>query len=129
MRRGLDGTDAHALLRMSRIVGVGQLGASRRTGSGRRRAPYMLLVHPTAEGCYRQRRVPRAGDETMVEAGPADFSSLSRELDELVALTAVRPGHGHPEADGLDYRRGAGLGSTRPAEAGGIGSWTGAGTR
>lgn len=84
MRRGLGGDDAYALLRMSEVTGVGQLGASRRTERGRRRAPYMLLVQSTAGGCYRQRRVPRPGVETIVEAGPIDPGALVGEVDELV---------------------------------------------
>lgn len=86
MRRGLDGADAYALLRMSEVIGVGQLGASRRTVNGRRRAPYALVVQSTAEGCYRQRRVPLEGADTMVEAGPADARSLALELEELVTI-------------------------------------------
>lgn len=91
MRRGLDGGDAYALLRMSDVAGVAQLGASRRTERGLRRAPYMLLVQATAEGCYRQRRVPVPGGETVVEAAAADSRSLARELDDLVTALE-RPG-------------------------------------
>lgn len=91
MRRGLGGDDAYALLRMSEVTGVGQLGASRRTERGRRRAPYVLLVQSTAEGCYRQRRVPRPGAETIVEAGPIDPGALAGELDELVEALCGGP--------------------------------------
>lgn len=90
MRRGLGGDDAYALRRMSEVTGVAQLGASRRTERGRRRAPYMLLVQSTGEGCYRQRRVPRPGAETIVEAGPIDPGALVYEVDELVDA-ACRP--------------------------------------
>ena len=114
MRRGVDGQDALAVLRMGQLTGAGQLGA----GSGGRRAPYPLLLHVTAEGVYRQRRVSQGGAETMVEAGPVDAPTLTRELDELVSATA----------DGAGQRLGAGRGSTRPADAGGIGSGTGAST-
>lgn len=113
MRRGVDGPDAAAVLRMGELTGAGQLGASR----GGLRAPYPLLLHVTARGVYRQRRVTRPGADTMVEAGPVDAATLTRELDELVRATA----------DG--QRRGAGRGSTLPADAGGIGSDTGANTR
>ena len=81
MRRGVDGPEALAVLRMGELTGAGQLGASHR----RRRAPYPLLLHVTAQGFYRQRRVPRADAETLVEAGPVDATALTRELDELVA--------------------------------------------
>lgn len=82
MRRGVDGPDALAVLRMGELTGAAQLGASRR----QRRAPYPLLLHVTAQGFYRQRRVPHPGAETLMEAGPVDGPALTRELDELVAL-------------------------------------------
>ncbi|TCK27780.1 ESX secretion-associated protein EspG [Pseudonocardia endophytica] len=81
MRRGVDGPDAVAVLRMGELTGAGQLGA---THLGRR-ATHPLLVHVTDHGVYRQRRVPRAGVETVVEAGPVDAAALTHELDELVA--------------------------------------------
>lgn len=81
MRRGVEGTDAAAVLRMGELVGAGQLGASRRE----LRATHPLLLHVTERGFYRQRRVPRAGADMLVEAGPVDAAALARELDELVA--------------------------------------------
>lgn len=86
MRRGLDGGDAHTLLRMSEVTGVAQLGVGQRGLGTRRRAPYVLLVQSTPEGCYRQRRVPRPGAGTVVEAGPTDPSTLAAEIDELVEI-------------------------------------------
>lgn len=86
MRRGVDGPDALAVLRMGELTGAGQLGARSRG----RRAAYPLLLHVTARGVYRQRRVPHDGGETVVEAGPVDAPTLSRELDELAARTAPR---------------------------------------
>ncbi|MBW0107119.1 ESX secretion-associated protein EspG [Pseudonocardia sp. KRD291] len=86
MRRGLGGDDAYLLLRMSEVTGVGQLGATHRSVGARRRAPYVLLVQATPDGCYRQRRVPRPGAETVVEAGPTDPATLVAEVDELVDL-------------------------------------------
>lgn len=121
MRHGLDGDDTYMLLRMSDVTGVGQLGATRRSAGARRRSPYALLVQSTPEGCYRQRRVPRPGADTIVEAGPTDPEALVGEVDDLVAAI--------PDGPDPRYRRGAGRGSTRPAAAGGIGSWTGASTR
>lgn len=91
MRRGLDGPGALALQRTSDVTGVGQLGASRRSRGRRRRAPVMLLVQATADGCYRQRRVPAPGGETVVEVAAAGSRSLARELDELVTALE-RPG-------------------------------------
>ncbi|MDQ4118298.1 MAG: ESX secretion-associated protein EspG [Actinomycetota bacterium] len=114
MRRGVDGPDALAVLRMGELTGAAQLGACRLG----QRAPYPLLLHVTARGVYRQRRVARPGAETVVEAGPVDAATLTRELDELVSASADGPGQ----------RRGAGRGSTRPADVGGIGSDTGAST-
>ena len=93
MRRGLDGTDAYTMLRMSEVTGVGQLGVSHRSPGTRRRAPYVLLVQSTPEGCYRQRRLSRPGVETIVEAGPTDPVTLAGELDELVGIASgPRPG-------------------------------------
>ncbi len=87
MRRGVDGPDAAAVARMGELTGAGQLGAGRRGI----RAPYPLLLHVTAQGVYRQRRVPRAGAQTMVEAGPVDAATLTRELDDLLDRTGPRP--------------------------------------
>ncbi len=86
MRRGVDGPDAAAVARMGELTGAGQLGASRHA----QRAPYPLFLHVTAQGFYRQRRVPHPDDETVVEAGPVDATALARELDELVARTVAR---------------------------------------
>jgi hypothetical protein len=87
MRRGVDGPDALAVQRLGELTGAGQLGA---THLGRR-ATYPLLLHVTERGFYRQRRVPRAGGEIVVEAGPVDAAALTRELDELVAGAGSRP--------------------------------------
>ena len=122
MRRGVDGPDAAAVARMGELTGAGQLGAGRRGI----RAPYPLLLHVTAQGVYRQRRVPRAGAPTMVEAGPVDAATLTRELDDLLDRTAP-PAAVTRSRDG--QRRGAGRGSTLPSDADGIGSDTGANTR
>ncbi|ANY06862.1 ESX secretion-associated protein EspG [Pseudonocardia sp. HH130630-07] len=88
LRRGCSGAEADLFRRMSASEGVAQLGAGRR-GSDPCRAPGVLLVHATAEGCFHQRR-PTTGDVggplpagATVHAGPADGPLLVSELDRL----------------------------------------------
>ncbi|MET0189809.1 MAG: ESX secretion-associated protein EspG [Pseudonocardia sediminis] len=122
MRRGMTGAAARALVATNDDVdALAQIGATVRTPTGQRRGPYVLTVQHNAAGHHRQRLRARPGEDDVVEAGPIDRARLLSEVDELVAATL----------DGPDprYRRGAGRGSTRPADAGGIGSWTGASTR
>lgn len=85
MRRGVDGPDAAAVLRMGELTGACQLGAGLGSGTATRRAPFALLLHVTEHGVYRQRRVPADCGDPMVEAGPVDAPTLVRELDDLVA--------------------------------------------
>lgn len=129
MRRGMTGAAARSLVAANdRVDALAQIGTNVATATGRRRGPYVLTVQHNAAGHHRQRLVSsdgrppgRPGGTDVVEAGPIDRARLLHEVDELVAATL----------DGPDprYRRGAGRGSTRPAAAGGIGSWTGASTR
>lgn len=122
MRRGMTGSAARALVAANHEVdALAQIGANARTPTGQRRGPYVLTVQHNAAGHHRQRLRNRPGEQDLVEVGPIDRPRLMLEVDELLAATV----------DGPDprYRRGAGRGSTRPAAAGGIGSWTGASTR
>jgi hypothetical protein len=88
LRRGCTGTEADLVRRMGEIDGIAQLGAGRR-GPDPCRAPGVLLVHATADGCFHQRRPtpvvvggPLPGDAT-VHAGPADAPLLVAELERL----------------------------------------------
>ncbi|MBW0103073.1 ESX secretion-associated protein EspG [Pseudonocardia sp. KRD291] len=129
MRRGMTGAAARALVATNHEVdALAQIGSNVRTPTGQRRGPYVLTVQHNAAGHHRQRLVPPGprrsgspGEHDVVEAGPIGRTRLLQEVDELVAATLDGAGPG--------YRRGAGRGSTRPAETGGIGSWTGASTR
>ncbi|WP_224387513.1 ESX secretion-associated protein EspG [Pseudonocardia sp. ICBG1293] len=88
LRRGCSAAEAEMLRRMGQVAGVAQLGAGRR-GPDPCRAPGVLLVHATADGCYAQRRpTPDVvggplPDDAVVQAGPADPAYLVRELDRL----------------------------------------------
>ena len=120
MRRGMSGGAARGLVAANhRVDALAQIGANVRTETGTRRGPYVLTVQHNDAGHHRQRMLPDSGD--IIEIGPIDRPQLLREVDELVHATV-----GTPEPR---QRRGAGRGSTRPADAGGIGSVTGASTR
>lgn len=88
LRRGCTAAEAEVLRRMGRTEGVAQLGAGRK-GPDPCRAPGVLLVHATPDGCYVQRRpTPDVvggplPDDAVVHAGPADATYLVRELDRL----------------------------------------------
>ncbi|BBG05430.1 MULTISPECIES: ESX secretion-associated protein EspG [Pseudonocardia] len=89
LRRGCSGAEADLVARMGEVRGLAQLGAGRTEPAGRR-APAVLLVHATAEGCYYQRRPtsdviggPPAGGAT-VHAGPIDAPTLVAELTALL---------------------------------------------
>lgn len=88
LRRGCTGAEADLVRRMGRVDGMAQLGAGRK-GTDPRRAPAVLLVHATTDGCYYQRRpTPDAvggplPDGATVHAGPADTGVLASELDRL----------------------------------------------
>ena len=88
LRRGCSGAEADLDRRMGEIDGMAQLGAGRR-GPDPCRAPAVLLVHSTAEGCFYQRRpTPEAvggplPEDATVQAGPADAHLLAAELDRL----------------------------------------------
>ena len=88
LRCGCTGAEADLVRRMGDVDGMAQLGAGRR-GPDPCRAPGLLLVHSTAEGCFHQRR-PASGvvggplpDDAVVHAGPADAGLLRGELDRL----------------------------------------------
>ncbi len=88
LRRGCSAAEAEMLRRMGQVEGVAQLGAGRK-GHDPCRAPGVLLVHATTDGCYVQRRpTPDVvggplPDDAVVHAGPADAAYLVRELDRL----------------------------------------------
>ncbi|MEU6700062.1 ESX secretion-associated protein EspG [Pseudonocardia sp. NPDC046786] len=92
LRRGCSGAEAELVARMGDLRGLAQLGAGR-SGPGGRRAPAVLLVHVTAQGCYYQRRPTPAviggppPDGATVQAGPADAATLVAELTALTART------------------------------------------
>ncbi|MFC5995999.1 ESX secretion-associated protein EspG [Pseudonocardia hispaniensis] len=87
VRRGTTARDAQALVHMCRAAdGRGQLGASARTPGRRgRRAAYVIGVHHTPSGHYRQLRRPGPGGRDIVTIGPLDRAGLIRDLDELAA--------------------------------------------
>lgn len=95
LRRGCTGAEADLARRMGRVDGLAQLGAGRK-GTHPCRAPAVLLVHATAEGCFYQRRpVPdavggRLPDGATVHAGPADADALTAELDRLADSARLR---------------------------------------
>lgn len=81
--RGVDAQDAAQLVQM--CTGArhgGQLGATARGPVGRRRAPYVVGVHRTDQGCYRQVRRLTAGHATVTIA-PVSGREL---LDDLTRL-------------------------------------------
>lgn len=123
MRRGMRGGSARALVAANdRVDALAQIGVNVGTGTGTRRGPYVLTVQHNDAGHHRQRLLPASGaDPARIEIGPIDRPRLLREIDELVRSAVDGPGPGQ--------RRGAGRGSTRPADVGGIGSSTGASTR
>ncbi|MBP2364978.1 ESX secretion-associated protein EspG [Pseudonocardia parietis] len=88
LRRGCTEAEADLVRRMSRVDGIAQLGACRR-GTDPCRAPAVLLVHATADGCYYQRRPTPdlvggpLPDGATVHAGPADAGVLTVELERL----------------------------------------------
>lgn len=128
MRRGMTGAAARALAATNdEVDALAQIGANAWTPTGQRRGPHVLTVQHNATGHHRQRLRSLPGREDVVQAGPIDRAGLLREVDELVAATL--DGAGPHDDTGPRYRRAAGRGSTRPAAAGGIGSWTGASTR
>ncbi|SFN21582.1 EspG family protein [Pseudonocardia ammonioxydans] len=88
LRRGCTDAEADLVRRMGRVDGMAQLGAGR-GGADPCRAPAVLLVHVTAQGCYYQRRpapdmpgrpLPQGAT---VHAGPADVTVLAGELERL----------------------------------------------
>ncbi|MEQ3552206.1 ESX secretion-associated protein EspG [Pseudonocardia nematodicida] len=87
-RRGVPRADAELLRRMTVVEGMAQLGAGRKAPDPCR-APAVVLVHATAQGCYLQRRPTpeRIGgplpEDAMLLAGPADAATLAAELDAL----------------------------------------------
>lgn len=88
LRRGCTDAEADLVRRMGRVDGMAQLGAGR-GGTDPCRAPAVLLVHATAQGCYYQRRpapdVPGGplAEGATVHAGPADVTVLTTELERL----------------------------------------------
>jgi hypothetical protein len=81
--RGVGEPDARLLVQM--CTGArhgGQFGAMARRTVGKRRAPYVVGVHRTDQGCYRQVRRGAAGRATVTiaPAGPRDL------VDELAGL-------------------------------------------
>jgi L-alanine-DL-glutamate epimerase-like enolase superfamily enzyme len=81
--RGVDAQDATLLVQMcSGARHGGQLGATTRRTAGRRRAPHVIGVHRTDQGCYRQVRRAVAGRATVTVA-PVDGPELVAELAAL----------------------------------------------
>lgn len=95
LRRGCTGAEVDVVRRMGEIDGMAQLGAGRR-GPDPCRAPGVLLVHATAEGCFHQRRPTPAvvggalPDGATVHAGPADGPLLVGELERLADAARCR---------------------------------------
>ena len=117
MRRGMSGPGARSLVDANREVdAVFRIGVTVRRIDGPRHGPYRITLAHNASGHHC--RPPSAGPPDALVTVPATARRLALEIDELVAVTAERP----------VQRRGAGRGSTRPADAGGIGSGTGANT-
>ena len=78
--RGVDAQDATLLVQM--CTGArhgGQFGATARRRAARRRAPYVVGVHRTDQGCYRQ--VRRGAAVTIAPVSGPDL------VDELAGLT------------------------------------------
>lgn len=117
MRRGMSGPGARTLVDANREVdAVSRIGVTLRGAGGPRSGPYRITLQHTPSGHHCQRPCP--GPPDALVTAPATAERLTSEIDELVRATADGPGQ----------RRGAGRGSTRPADAGGIGSVTGART-
>lgn len=97
LRRGCSGPEVDLVRRMGRAEGLAQLGAGR-GGPHPCRAPDVLLVHATPDGCYLQRRpVPDVvggplPDDAFVHACPADGALLTAELDRLADAARRRRG-------------------------------------
>jgi hypothetical protein len=88
--RGVDAQDAALLVQM--CTGArdgGQLGATARRSVGRRRASYVIGVHRTDQGCYRQVRRVRAGQATVTVA-PVSGPELVDELAQLADSVSSR---------------------------------------
>lgn len=83
--RGVDAQEAALLVRMcTGARHAGQFGATARRATGRCRAPHVVGVHRTDQGCYRQvRRVH--GGRTTVTIAPAGGPDLIGELAGLAA--------------------------------------------
>ncbi|MEJ8281738.1 ESX secretion-associated protein EspG [Pseudonocardia spirodelae] len=95
LRRGCTAAEAALVRRMGHLDGIAQLGAGRK-GPDPCRAPGVLLVHATPEGCYLARTPtpdvvggPLPAD-AVVHAGPADAARLVRELDRLADAARCR---------------------------------------
>ncbi|TCK27779.1 ESX secretion-associated protein EspG [Pseudonocardia endophytica] len=115
MRRGVSGAGARTLVDANREVrDVSRIGVTLRHADGVRHGPYRITVQRTASGHRCQR--PCAGPPGALVTAPATGDRLASEIEELIRVTA------------RGQRRGAGRGSTRPADTGGIGSRTGAST-
>ncbi len=117
MRRGMSGSGARVLVAANQDVdAVFRIGVALRGADGPRPGPYRITVQHNAAGHHCQILLPGPPDSLVT--APATSDRLVREVDALVRAAANQP----------DQRRGAGRGSTRPADTGGIGSGTGAGT-
>jgi hypothetical protein len=90
--RGVSRLDAGRLVRMcSGVRQRGQFGATARPGGGRRRrAPYVVGMHRTDDGHFRQLRRTESGSTT-VTIGPVTAQGL---VDDLADLTGAVSGSG-----------------------------------
>jgi EspG family len=89
--RGVPRLDAGRLVRMcSGVRQRGQFGATARPGGTRRRAPYVVGMHCTEDGHFRQLRRTASGTTT-VTIGPVTAQGL---LDDLADLAGAVSGSG-----------------------------------